>query len=143
MKTLLALIMIISISHQSIASGESGAEQEIKKPSPHGVKGSCQICHVEIEERLNRWSLFSFGIDKKKLTMDYNALCRQCHGIAFGHGVGKISKLNREDLPMDMDGKIACAITCHDMHINSDDRTQNHYHLRYEKNKLCLSCHNK
>jgi hypothetical protein len=44
---------------------------------------------------------------------------------------------------MDIEGKITCAITCHDMHIKSDDRTQSRYHLRYEKNRLCLSCHNK
>jgi hypothetical protein len=143
MRLLLALIILISFSHQSIASGDSGEEQVTKKPSPHGVKGSCQVCHVETEDRLNRWSLFSYGIDKKKLTLDYNALCRQCHGVDFGHGVGKSTKFNKEDLPMDMEGKITCAITCHDMHIKSDDRTQSRYHLRYEKNRLCLSCHNK
>ncbi|MSM38070.1 MAG: cytochrome C [Geobacter sp.] len=111
------------------------------KMNPHGTKGSCQICHVESEESLNSW--FTLGSSKRKLKVDFDTVCEQCHGVDFGHGVGEKPTLNRENLPLDADKEIACAITCHDMHIQSDDPQQHHYHLRYPMTRLCLSCHNK
>ncbi|GAM10656.1 hypothetical protein OR1_02945 [Geobacter sp. OR-1] len=142
-KLLGAFVILMLTSVASAASNDSRVENATKRVSPHGVEGSCHVCHAETEERLNRWSLFSFGIYKKKLILDYNEVCRQCHGVDFGHGVGKTPRLNREMLTLDSEGTIACAITCHDMHIKSNDYIQNRYHLRFEKNRLCLSCHNK
>ena len=124
----------------SFASGDT-AENIEKRPSPHGIDGMCQVCHVEPEDTLTGW--FTSGTRKRNMILDNNALCRQCHGFDFGHGVGKIPKQNREELPMDKEGKIACAITCHNMHIKSENHAQNRYHLRLKVPNLCLSCHNK
>lgn len=125
---------------ESVAS-DSTVVNKIKRPSPHGVKKSCQVCHVETEDTLNGW--FTSGARKRSMLLDYNALCQQCHGIDFGHGVNRVPKMNREELPMGKEGKIACAITCHNMHIKADDYAQNRYHLRLKVPDLCLSCHDK
>lgn len=140
---LLIVVVMLALTNTACATELPAVELAEKRPSPHGVEGSCQVCHVESEDRLNRWSLFSFGVDKKKLSLDFNDVCRQCHGMAFGHGVGKTPRLNRGELPLDKDGKIACAVTCHNMHIQTDDHTQNRYHLRLKNPDLCLSCHDK
>jgi len=141
MKVLLIFGMLSLISNISIASDADVDGQKAKRPSPHKVNGKCQECHVESEDTLNSW--FTFGSTKRKLKLDFNATCIQCHGLDFGHGVGKTPKLNREGLPLDKDGKIVCAITCHNMHIESDDLLQDRYHLRVKGGGLCLSCHNK
>lgn len=138
--TLKVIVFSTVISLCSFASG-GAAENIEKRPSPHGIDGMCQVCHVEPEDTLTGW--FTSGARKRSMILDSNALCRQCHGIDFGHGVGEIPRLNREDLPMDKDGKIACAITCHNMHIKSDNHAQNKYHLRLSIPNLCLSCHKK
>ena len=111
------------------------------KINPHTDKGNCEQCHVASEEELNSW--FTFPSTKKALRKDFNAVCQQCHGVQFGHGVGKWTKINLEGLPMDSQGNIACAITCHDMHAKSDDFKQSRFHLRLPQQALCLSCHNK
>lgn len=110
-----------------------------KKLNPHTGKGNCQVCHVETEESLNAWSFF--GSAKRRMNADHNAVCTQCHGLEFGHGVGKTPRTNTDNLPMDENGKIACALTCHDMHVKAKDRDQTRYHLRYPRNRICESCH--
>lgn len=137
---IVALFCLAIIPTASIAQ-KTGQEKPEGKLYPHGRQGNCQICHVESEESLNSW--FTFGSSKRKLKTDYNSICRQCHGVDFGHGIGKIPEMNREDLPMDQEGRIACAITCHNMHIQADDSLQNRFHLRYSYTRLCTSCHNK
>lgn len=111
------------------------------KVSPHGEDADCSICHVAPEKDLRSW--FTFPWTKKKFKLDYNSLCRQCHGVDFGHGVGEKPTLNRDGLPLDANETIACAITCHNMHVSSEDPVQNRYHLRISRDKLCFSCHNK
>lgn len=110
-----------------------------KKLNPHAGKGNCQLCHVETEEALNAWSFF--GTAKRKMKMDHNEICRQCHGLEFGHGVGMVPMSNTEGLPLDKDGKITCSLTCHDVHQKEGDPKQLHYHLRLPISKLCESCH--
>lgn len=126
-----------------MTAGPGMAEEAGKAPTekiyPHGEKGNCDICHVAPESDLNSW--FTFGSTKKRLRSDFNGLCLQCHTVDMGHGVGKRPQMNRERLPLDSDGKITCAITCHDMHIKSEDQKQNHYHLRTTPDRLCHSCH--
>jgi hypothetical protein len=120
------------------AEGEPSLKQKL---SPHGKTAQCGVCHVAPEDDLR--SLFTFPSTKRKFVTDLNSLCRQCHGVDFGHGVEKKTDMNKDNLPMDADGKIACAITCHNMHVKSDDQIQNRYHLRTTREKLCFSCHNK
>ncbi len=82
--------------------------------------------------------------NKQSLRADLVAVCRKCHGVGFGHGVGKKPDMNRESLPLGTDGTITCAITCHNMHLkDATDWHQKRYHLRLPIGKLCISCHNK
>jgi hypothetical protein len=141
MKKLIVSLLWIVFPVSSVVASEKVGELPLKATSPHGVDGQCHTCHVESEDSLNSW--FTFTSTKKKLILNYNAVCQQCHGLDFGHGVGKKPALNREGLPLDETGKIACAVTCHDIHIRSDDLSQNRYHLRLKGGALCLSCHNK
>lgn len=112
-----------------------------KKLNPHAGKGNCQVCHVETEESLNAWSFF--GSAKRRMKADHNAVCMQCHGMEFGHGVGKPPKANVDNLPLDEHGNIACALTCHSMHVKTNDQSQTYYHLRLPNNRICESCHPK
>lgn len=129
----LALLLVPSFSFAE--------EKPPAKINPHTGKGNCQFCHVASEEELASW--FTFSSTKKALTKDFNAVCQQCHGVQFGHGIGKWTKVNRENLPMDSAGNIVCAVTCHNMHVNAADSRQNRFHLRLPHQALCLSCHNK
>lgn len=112
-----------------------------KDINPHLGKGKCGLCHVASEDALDSW--FTFSSTKREMKLDLNAVCQQCHGVEFGHGVGKWTKTNRDHLPMDSQGKIACAVTCHNMHGTSSDSHQNKFHLRAPSMKLCLSCHDR
>lgn len=107
--------------------------------NPHMQSENCDICHVISQDDLNSW--FTFPSTKKAMKKDLNSTCQQCHGVEFGHGIGKWTKLNRANLPLDSEGYIACAITCHDMHVKATDQHQNKFHLRAPSMKLCLSCH--
>ena len=134
-------IMIVALLVMAAGSGMAGeiGNSPAENIYPHDGKGNCDICHVASSADLRSW--FTFGSTKRKLHSDYNALCLKCHNIALGHGVGKSPRINRERLPLDGDGKIACAITCHNMHIKSDDRKQAKFHLRTPVDSLCRSCH--
>ena len=140
MKTLAIAFSFLLVSSLASAA-DSRASSTDKRPSPHGVAGQCQICHVEPEDVLSGW--FTSGVRKRALVVDHNTLCRQCHGVAFGHGVEKEPETNDEGFPLAPDGTIACAITCHNMHIKAEDPVQNRYHLRAKQPTLCLSCHRK
>ncbi len=136
MKTLAGALMV-SLLAVSSAAGETGSHPA--RVNPHSGTGNCHVCHVATEADLG--SRFTSPSVKKKLLADSTRLCRQCHGVAFGHGVGKTPAMNRRDLPLDADGKIACAMTCHNIHVKSDDPVQSRYHLRLTRDELCLSCH--
>jgi hypothetical protein len=136
-----AVILTFLLLPLAAYAQDGQVEPTSKRPSPHGKKGDCQVCHLETEETLNSW--FTFGSTKRKLRLGLNELCRQCHGVDFGHGVGNEPSQNLRDLPLDAEGKIACAVTCHNMHIVAADPTQNRYHLRDKFGNLCLSCHKK
>ncbi len=138
MKVLLAAGWLVAIVVTGTAHGEEAATPPTKI-NPHRGEGNCQVCHVASENDLTSW--FTFTSTKKMLRKDFNELCRQCHGIQFGHGVGKAPSMNKRDLPLDADGKIACAITCHNMHVKDGDPVQQKYHLRFTQYELCVSCH--
>ncbi|KAF0218289.1 MAG: hypothetical protein FD174_3042 [Geobacteraceae bacterium] len=137
----LLFVFAMLLTMPSTGRAEDAASPPAEKINPHGDKGKCEICHVASEEDLNSW--FTFSSTKKKLHKDFNALCRQCHGVEFGHGIGKPTKMNLEALPMDAEGKIACAVTCHNVHVKNGDPEQARYYLRLSKDRLCLSCHKK
>jgi len=132
-------ILFFFLIFPALAAATGTVKSDIPKVNPHDGNGHCDLCHVASRENLDSW--FTFPSTKKKMRLDYNATCRQCHGVEFGHGVGKKAKMNKENLPMDAEGKIACAITCHDMHVKAKDPEQARYHLRATQMELCLSCH--
>lgn len=110
-------------------------------PSPHSETADCSVCHVASLEKLQGW--FVFDSTKKQLKNDSNEICQRCHGPNFGHATGKKTSLNRAGLPLSTNDTVTCAMTCHDMHILSDDKKQQFYHLRLPINSLCVSCHDK
>ena len=137
-------VVCLSLAVQSPVNSVSAAADSAKqesKTSPHGKAGECQACHAHPEVRLN--SVLTSAEEKRKLKSDFVMVCRQCHGNDFDHGVGKAPVLNREQLPLDTAGKIVCAVTCHNMHIQAEDQVQNRYHLRLPYKRLCTSCHDK
>ena len=124
---------------------------EDEKSNPHSEAGDCGICHVASAGKLRGW--FAFASTKREMKMDPDQLCLRCHpvepthaggfiGVGKGHATGKKTPVNHENLPLSSDGTITCAITCHNMHVTSEDRHQQRKHLRLPINKLCLSCHN-
>lgn len=137
---LLACLFAFSAVY-SHAAGDPKA-RELYGASPHNENGDCAQCHVAPREKLESW--LTFGSTKRQLHADHNALCRKCHGVSFGHGAGKKPAMNRANLPLSSDGTINCALTCHDMHVVSEDNPdQQRLHLRMPLVKLCLSCHDK
>lgn len=72
-----------------------------------------------------------------------NKVCENCHqDLHINHKIGVKTKFNKENLPLDEEGKITCAYTCHNVHpdrgVDSEKKL-----LRMEVNKICFSCHNK
>lgn len=113
-----------------------------KHINPHGEGGDCSLCHLLSAKELSR--LTAADAAKRRLRADFVAVCLQCHGVGFGHGVGKKPDMNRESLPLDKDGKITCAVTCHNMHLKDPlSPHQDRYHLRLPSERLCVSCHDK
>lgn len=135
-----ALLGSLLTSTLALAGPHDAGQTRMK--NPHSDGGDCALCHVASKESLNSW--FTFGSTKRALIADPVALCQKCHGVSFGHGVGKKPKINRAELPLDADNSINCALTCHDMHLAEPvDAKQGHFHLRLPISKLCISCHNK
>lgn len=123
-------------------TGSAAPETVNTEVNPHENQESCEVCHLLPTEKLG--GFFTSKTSKRQLSADHVNLCRQCHGMGFGHGVGKKPDMNREGLPLADDGTITCATTCHAMHVNNPaDHEQGHYHLRLPVLKLCFSCHEK
>lgn len=138
---LMTLVVLFSCSAACAAEGVN--------ISPHSDAGDCAICHVAPEGKLRGW--FVFGSTKREMKADLNQLCLRCHtvepthaggffGVGIGHATGKKPAVNHENLPLASDGTITCAITCHNVHVTSDDRQLKR--LRLPVNSLCMSCHN-
>ena len=128
------------------------AEDVKANANPHSETGDCSICHVAPADKLRGW--FTFGSTKRELKYDLNQICLNCHtiepahagggvlGVGKGHATGSKPAINRQNLPLASDGTVTCAITCHNMHVTSDDRQMQLKHLRVTANSMCLSCHN-
>jgi len=140
-RSLMILIVSAGIVSQASAAGDPKA-RALYGASPHNDKGDCALCHVASAETLRGW--FVFGSTKRQLVSDPTTLCQKCHGVSFGHGVGRKPEMNRAELPLSANGTINCALTCHNMHIsNTGDPVQDRFHLRLPVASLCLSCHEK
>ncbi|MDD2854507.1 MAG: cytochrome c3 family protein, partial [Desulfuromonadaceae bacterium] len=79
-------------------------------------------------------------------------ICLGCHliepeepgtlGVGKGHATGKKPSYNFKNLPLESDGTINCATTCHNLHVSKDDNPQLYQNrLRMNSNELCVSCH--
>ena len=113
----------------------------------HGGKG-CAFCHAADENLLK-------GVIKgevrgeealsasRRMKSDLVTTCRTCHrDEGDDHVVGVAPKMNRHDLPLDDEGKMNCATTCHNVHPpdESDEKVKRGL-LRISPDKLCFSCH--
>lgn len=135
-------LSVFTFSATCLYAANVSDTRNIQDQNPHADSGACSVCHVASVETLRGW--FVWPATKRQLVADPTTLCQKCHGVSFGHGVGKKTHMNRAGLPVSDDGVINCALTCHDMHISGvDDASQQRYHLRYPLAKLCVSCHDK
>lgn len=114
--------------------------------NPH-IGERCNVCHrAEVsllagimEGRIkNGKQLLKAGVMKT----DLNSLCSTCHAGDGDHVVGVAPALNRYGLPLDHEGRMNCATTCHDVHVSEEsDSGMKRNYLRRPTNKLCFSCH--
>ena len=145
MSPVLTMILFLGTMTLSAASSSGGTDSgppSLHGKNPHAVTADCSLCHVASMDKLRGW--FVFPSTKRLLVSDPTTLCRNCHGVSFGHGIGKKPHMNRADLPLNADGTVNCALTCHDMHVSDvDDAAQQNFHLRLPHSKLCVSCHDK
>lgn len=114
--------------------------------NPH-LKRKCSACHKAPDELLLRVEAGEgdegdLG-EAKALKSDLNGICTGCHEPGKGdHAIGEVPKINIRHLPLDSDGKITCAVTCHDVHTkNIDNPAAKKRLLRLPQTELCLSCH--
>lgn len=119
---------------------EAGVDE---KTDPH--KGQkCQVCHTAPDALLIKENPSNDeSVQRKLMRTDLINLCYQCHKASAEneHKVGIKTKLNRQNLPLDHEGKIACAVTCHDMHTTAKKPDLKRFFLRQDTNSLCFSCH--
>ena len=134
----LVVFPVVLISSWHCEAGDQKAFLK-KDVSPHSDSGACGQCHVAASETLNSW--FVFRSTKRQMKDGLVEVCKKCHGSNFGHGIGKRPVVNHAELPLDDDGAITCATTCHSMHIRAEDSKQTFYHLRLPFDSLCISCH--
>lgn len=118
---------------------EAGVDE---KTNPHRNQ-KCQLCHTAPDELLAKEKPADNEIVRRKLMRtDLINLCSQCHKASAEseHMVGVETKLNRQNLPLDHEGKITCATTCHDVHTKTPGLSI--FFLRVDPTTLCFSCHN-
>lgn len=117
------------------------------RENPHISQNACGNCHMaERTLLLNARNKQISSADKassptRLMKHDLNALCTRCHkGSKGDHAVGLKPEINRYSLPLDEEGKINCATSCHNIH--PDTKGSKDY-LRQPARSLCLSCHDK
>lgn len=117
---------------------ETGIDE---KTNPHKDE-KCQVCHTAKSELLTKEFVAEAEVaQRRQMRTDLVDLCVQCHRASAEteHTVGMVTKLNKENLPLDHEGKITCATTCHDVHTKDPALMKNF--IRHPVNTLCLSCH--
>ncbi len=109
--------------------------------NPH-KDSNCKVCHLAPAELLTKEKpSASELLQKKQMRTDLTGLCATCHkaSLETDHRVGIGTKLNKTPLPLDHQGNLNCATTCHDVHIK--DPALSKKMLRDTFDALCLSCH--
>lgn len=112
-----------------------------EKTNPH-KDNMCHICHLASDAVLTKENATETEIAQRKgMRADLVGLCTQCHKvrIEMEHRVSIPTKLNKENLPLDHEGKITCATTCHEMHTKNPALKKGL--LRHPGDTLCMSCH--
>ena len=115
--------------------------------NPH-LKRECNACHkapVELLAMVEKGEGDESDVEEARvLKSDLNGICLGCHEPGKGdHAIGEVPRINKHNLPLGPDGRITCAVTCHNVHTNSDDPAVINGLLRLHPNELCLSCHDK
>ena len=114
--------------------------------NPH-LKRECNVCHKAPDELLIRVEKGEGDEgdleEAKALKSDLNGICTGCHEPGKGdHAIGEVPRINKRHLPLDSDGRITCALTCHNVHTkNIDDPRVKKRLLRLPQTDLCFSCH--
>lgn len=114
--------------------------------SPH-LKVECKACHKAPDELLVKVEKGEGDAtdlnEAKALKSDLNGICTGCHEPGKGdHAIGEVPKINKRHLPLDSDGRITCAVTCHNVHIkNINNPLVKKRLLRLPQKDLCFSCH--
>lgn len=124
------------------ATAGSGTGRDVET-NPHDGSG-CPFCHNAPVTLLTKEDpTAEERAERRAMKGDLTTICAECHerSAEKGHPVGMPPKLNRLDLPLDDDGTINCATTCH--HVHTEDADLKRYMLRYSFDTLCLSCHDK
>lgn len=117
---------------------EAGVDE---KTNPHKDE-NCLVCHTASKELLMKGNpAESEAVQRRLMRTDLIDLCSRCHkaSVESEHTVGIPTKLNRENLPLDPQGNITCATTCHDVHTKAPGLDKRM--LRHSFDTLCLSCH--
>lgn len=114
-----------------------------EKTNPHKEDDKCGVCHKASTEVLTKENPAENEVgQRRQMTTDLVDLCSRCHkaSIEAGeHRVGMPTRLNRENLPLDHQGNMTCATTCHNVHTKDPGLEKNI--LRMPFDTLCLSCH--
>lgn len=115
---ILLFILVLFLSNKAFAE------------SFHLSNDNCDNCHIDIK-------------NYKLLKDGPNKVCENCHpNVHPSHKIGMKVRINRENLPLDEEGNITCAYTCHNVHPKNNKDFEKKL-LRMEVNKICFSCHNK
>ena len=119
----------------------------ISQENPHISENDCANCHsaeptLLLTARKGQVSSANKLYSPARLMKyDLNRLCIRCHKGGEGdHAVSLKPEINRHSLPLDKEGRINCATTCHDVHPGHKDSRG---YLRQPARELCLSCHDK
>jgi hypothetical protein len=124
----LVVIIVVILSVWQISLASQSVTEEVNSLKGH----KCIDCHT----------LNNQGQIIKLPSSSLNSVCIKCHNIS-GHKSGAKPILNKGNLPLDADGTINCATTCHNIHATTSDIAHNRYFLRLPPEKLCFSCHDK
>ena len=105
---------------------------------------NCNVCHVATVKILNSPSPSKKeALSRQSMRTDLVRLCDDCHMASKWphHLTGVKPKINIGDLPLDANGLITCATTCHRVHTTDPELSRGK--LRHSFDILCYSCHDK
>lgn len=113
-----------------------------KNFNPH-KGGNCNVCHKAAVETLESSGQSEREVlSRRSMQTDLVRLCDDCHEASKWphHLTGIKPKNNKSNLPLDSNGFITCATTCHNIHTTDPELSKGK--LLDSFDNLCLSCHN-